>query len=113
MFSFLFKGKSTNFSYVKIGEIINHYHKPYCHKVINKERINYLSNKFINNFDPITPLYFCVYKHKRYIIDGAHRLECYKDNKYLHDYQIPIIDIFVKNEEDIYKYFMIINDQQK
>ncbi len=111
MLSFLYKGKSTRYSLIKIGEIINHYYIPECQRTIIKERINTLNNSIIIKFDPITPLYFCVYKHKRYIIDGIHRLECYKDNKQLHNYNIPIIDIFTDKEEDIERYFILINDQ--
>ena len=111
MLSFLYKGKNSRYSLIKVGEIINYYSIPKCQRNIQEERIKILNDNMLMKFDPITPLYFCVYKHKRYVIDGNHRLECYKINKYLHDYQIPIIDIFTNEEEDIYKYFTLINDQ--
>lgn len=111
MLSFLYKGKNNRYSLIKIGDIINHYYIPEYRRHIEEERIKILNDNIVMNFDPITPLYFCVYKHKRYIIDGVHRLECYKINKYLHNYQIPIIDIFINNKEDINRYFILINDQ--
>lgn len=111
MLSFLYKGKNTRYSFVKIGDIINNYSIPNCQRNIKKERVKILNDNIMMKFDPITPLYFCVYKHKRYVLDGSHRLECYKISKYLHDNSIPIIDIFTNEEEDIYKYFTLINDQ--
>ena len=51
-------------------------------------------------FNPIVPLYFCVYKNKRYIIDGQHRLNCYKNNENLLNKEIPIIDIYINNEDE-------------
>jgi len=111
MFSFLYKGKNNRYSLVKIGDIINNYSIPNCQRHIKKERVKFLNDSIMMSFNPITPLYFCVYKNKRYIIDGSHRLECYKISKYLHDHSIPIIDIFTNDESDIYKYFTLINDQ--
>ena len=111
MFSFLYKGNNSRYSLVKIGDIINNYSIPNCRKHIKKERVKILNDSIIMNFDPITPLYFCVYKNTRYIIDGSHRLECYKNTQYLHIHSIPIIDIFTNEESDIYKYFTLINDQ--
>lgn len=111
MLSYLFKGKSTNYSFIKISDIINFYHIPLFQRAVVKEGLDKLDQNIIKEFNPITPIYFCVYKHKRYVIDGVHRLEYYKMNNKLHDYQIPIIDIFTDNEEDIYKYFILINDQ--
>lgn len=111
MFSFLYKGKNNRYSLVKISDIINNYSIPNCKRHIKKERVKFLNDSIMMSFDPITPLYFCVYKHKRYVIDGSHRLECYKTSKYLHNCQIPIIDIFTDKEDDIYKYFTLINDQ--
>lgn len=111
MFSFLYKWKNNRYSLVKIGDIINNYSIPNCQRHIKKERVNFLNDSIMMSFNPITPLYFCVYKNKRYIIDGSHRLECYKISKYLHDHSIPIIDIFTNDESDIYNYFTLINDQ--
>jgi len=110
MLSFLSSKKPSKYSLEKIGNIINNYNIPTCQRSILKNRVDVLNDNILIKFNPITPIYFCMYKNKRYVIDGQHRLECYKNNKHLINSQIPIIDIFVDNKNDIYEYFKIIND---
>lgn len=91
------------------NKIENNYYIPNCQRSLDKDRLSILNTNLTKDFNPITPLYFCVYKHKRYIIDGQHRLNCYKNNNLL-DNEIPIIDIYIEKEEEIDYYFKLIND---
>ena len=100
----------TEYSLIKIIDIINNYLVPDFQRSVVCNRVNILSNSVLLKFNPITPLYFCIYENQRYIIDGQHRLECYKLNKNLHNENISIIDIFIKNKEDMNYYFKLIND---
>lgn len=115
----------SKYSLISITELFNfnkgnvdiNYKIPKCQRTLDNNRLIILNNNLIENFNPITPLYFCVYKHKRYIIDGQHRLNCYKKillDQNLKDViinkNIPIIDIYIDNEKEIDYYFRLIND---
>jgi len=103
---FTFKSK---YSLEITGNLINNYIIPNCQRPIHPERLASLSNNIYLKFNPITPLYFCVYNNNRYIIDGQHRLLIYQKFNLI-DKKIPIIDIYIDKEEDIYEYFKLIND---
>lgn len=110
MFSFLTKRPNSKYSLIKIGNIINEYYIPNIQRNVINNRVDILSNNVLLKFNPITPLYFCIFENKRYVIDGQHRLECYKLNESLLNESIPIIDIIVNDREEINYYFKLIND---
>jgi hypothetical protein len=99
----------SRYSLEIVNNLVNNYIIPNCQRPFDKDRIKLLNNNFKLNFNPVVPLYFCIYNNKRYIVDGNHRLECYKQSNLL-DKKIPIIDIFVNKEDEIYYYFKLIND---
>jgi hypothetical protein len=105
-----YKKVVSQYSLIKIKEIINKYKIPKFQRNVVNDRVNILSDNVLSNFNPITPIYFCMYKNERYVIDGQHRLECYKSNTYLFNENIPIIDIFIEKKEDMDLYFKLIND---
>ena len=112
MFSSFFnklKPKSK-YSIISTKELINNYFIPKCQRSLDNNRLKVLDINLIKYFNPIVPLYFCVYKNKRYIIDGQHRLNCYKNNEKLVNEEIPIIDIYIDNKDEIDYYFRLIND---
>ena len=45
------------------------------------------------SFKPITPLYFVLYQNKKYIIDGLHRLNVYKNNTRFLDEKISATEV--------------------
>lgn len=100
----------SKYSIIPIKQLINNYFIPKCQRSLDNDRLKVLDINLIKYFNPIVPLYFCVYKNKRYIIDGQHRLNCYKNNKNLVNEEIPIIDIYIDNEDKIDYYFRLIND---
>ena len=107
----------TNLIQINGYNINTNYKIPKCQRSLDNNRIQELNENLIKKFNPVTPLYFCIYKNKRYIIDGQHRLNCYKKllldknlNKIINNKEIPIIDIFINNENEIDYYFKLIND---
>lgn len=124
MLSLFYNFRNNRYSLIKISDIITNYNFPFDKDFIknNKTKNNSIENTIIENtienldkkimikFNPITPIYFTVYKNKRYVIDGIHRLECYKKNKYLHNHKIPIIDIYINEKKEIYEYYKLINN---
>ena len=107
-----FQTDKIKYRYEKIKDIIkSDIYRPDCQRYIDNSRISEMLEDFNNNFEPVTPLYFCIYNHQRWIIDGQHRLEVYRNfKKYLNE-KIPIVDIYVKEQKEIYKYFLLINNQ--
>lgn len=112
MFESFFNKISPKQSYSMelVSNLINNYKIPKCQRPINKERIILLSNNFKIKFNPITPIYFCVYNNNRYVVDGNHRLMCYTNDELIKTKKIPIIDIYVNDENEIFEYFKLIND---
>jgi len=102
----------SKYSIISIKQLINNYYIPKCQRPLDNDRLKILETNLKKCFHPIVPLYFCVYKNKRYIIDGQHRLNCYINNKnqQLINKEIPIIDIYIHEENDIDYYFRLIND---
>lgn len=94
----------------KIKKVLQ-YHRPTCQRRISEERINMMKQRFLENFNPITPIYFCKLGNKRWVIDGQHRLATYKELLELHEKDILYIDIHIIDEQEIEKYFHLINDQ--
>ena len=74
---------NVRYSLIKVKDILNIYSIPKYSKKILKKNLNELNNKMIFKFQPITPLYFVLFQDQRYIIDGLHRLEIYKNNHLL------------------------------
>ena len=70
----------SKYSIIPIKQLINNYFIPKCQRSLDNDRLKILDINLTKYFNPIVPLYFCVYKNKRYIIDGQHRLNCYKNN---------------------------------
>lgn len=104
---------NVRYSLVKVKDILNIYSIPkYSKKLINNN-LNELNNKMIFKFQPITPLYFVLFKNQRYIIDGLHRLEIYKNNHLLQESIIPIVDILAEEYNDINTYFDLVNKNNK
>ena len=101
-----------NYSIISIKELINHNLK-YTNPTICSDRLSKLTNKIIFNHLPFTPIYIANFNKKQYILDGHHRFKIYKDNKdnnYLINKRVPIIDIFIKDLSEINMYYNIIND---
>jgi hypothetical protein len=105
-----FKFNNIKYSLVKVKDIINIYTIPKCQRNSLLDRINYLDKTMFFKFMPITPIYFVIFKNNKYIIDGLHRLEVYKQNKIYLEEKIPIVEILANIEDDIYNYFKLIND---
>lgn len=80
------------------------------YKNVKSNKCNKLINNMIYKFQPINPLYFIIYKNRRYIIDGYKRLDIYKSNNIFKDYTIPIVEIIANNENEIQEYFNLINN---
>lgn len=105
-----FKTDNIKYSLIKIRDLINNYTIPKCQRKSLKSRIELLNNSMTFSFNPVTPLYFVLYKNEKYIIDGLHRLNVYKSNQSFLDKKIPIVEINVYQESEIEKYFKLIND---
>jgi hypothetical protein len=105
-----FRFNNIKYSLVKVKDILNIYTIPKCQRKSLSDRINHLDKHMFFKFLPITPLYFVIYQNQKFIIDGLHRLEVYKNNKTFLDEKIPIVEILANTEEDIYNYFKLIND---
>lgn len=110
MLSFMYQKQVSKYSLVSIKDIINEYLIPGFQRNVVNDRVKLLNDNVLLKFNPITPIYFCIYKNKRYVIDGQHRLQCYKLNTQLLNKSIPIIDIYIEKKEDMYIYFKLIND---
>lgn len=93
---------------LKIG-----YERPNCQRRIDESHISVMRVDFEKMFNPVTPLYFCKLNKKRWIIDGQHRLKLYSDYKELENERVPIIEIIVKEQKDIYEYFKLINTHKE
>jgi hypothetical protein len=105
-----FKYNNIKYSLVKVKDIINIYTIPKCQKLSLYDIIKYLDNNMFLSFNPITPLYFVLFQNKKYIIDGLHRLNVYKNNSIFLDEKIPVVEIQAHDEQDIEKYFNLINE---
>lgn len=111
LFKFYKNDVKIKFQLEKIKDIMKmDYHLPKCQRRINDERINIMSDNFKTNFNPITPIYFCIFNKKRYVIDGQHRLTTYKSLTELYNTKIPVVEIQISNEKEMYNYFKLIND---
>lgn len=97
------------YSLIKIKDLINNYQTLDYKKNINSDKIQNLNNKVIFKFDPVVPIYFGMYNNNRYIIDGIHRLEVYKNYKYLFEEKIPIVEITISHLDELKKYNVLIN----
>lgn len=100
----------SSYSLETVSNLINQFKIPKCQRPINKDRLNLLSDSIKIKFNPITPIYFCVYNNYRYLINGQHRMECYSNDELIKKRKIPIIDIYVNDEAEIFEYFKLIND---
>ena len=108
MFEFLWKNKPVELKLEKIQNILN-YKRPPCQRPIDITHLSILTD-VLNDFKPITPIYFCYYNGINFVIDGQHRLEIFKnDTTYLNKY-VPVIKIKVQEEKEIYEMFKLIND---
>lgn len=105
-----FKNQNVKYSLVKIKDIINKCAIPKCQRPSINDRINTLSEKMLFSFNPITPLYFVSFNETKYLIDGLHRMNIYKNNPSYLNHKIPIVEIQAHSESDIEKYFNLIND---
>lgn len=108
--------KSKNkikYRFEKIKNILkdNKIDVPKCQRRINEDRLSVMKVNFKNKFNPITPIYLCLWNNKRWIIDGQHRLKLYSEVKELMNEKIPIIEIYVKSEAEVNEYFLLINEQ--
>jgi len=112
MFDALFSKFSPTSAYSLeiVSNLINKYKIPKCQRPINKDRLTNLSNNVKIKFNPITPIYFCVYNNERWLIDGQHRIFAYSNDELIKKKKIPIIDIYINNEDEIFEYFKLIND---
>jgi hypothetical protein len=105
-----FKYQNIKYSLVKVKDIINIYTIPKCQRISLHDRIKHLDKHMFFSFKPITPIYFVLFNNKKYIIDGLHRLNVYKNNTRFLDEKIPIVEIQVHEEKEIDIYFKLIND---
>ena len=109
--SFLSKYNSkSSYSLEIIANLINKYQIPKFQRPLNVDRLNSLSNNIKLKFNPITPIYFCVLNSQRWLIDGQHRIFAYTNDELIKKQKIPIIDIYVNDEDEIFEYFKLIND---
>lgn len=112
LFKFWNNNNKVRYRFEKIKDVlISNISYPKCQREIKQDRIKELQNDFKKYFNPITPIYFCVWNKKRWVIDGQHRLKTYYNSQNIGNTKIPIVDIYVKNEKEISKYFMLINNQ--
>lgn len=105
-----FRYKNAKYSLVKVKDIINNFKIPNCQRNSLISRINDLNKSMNFSFKPITPLYFVLFDDNKYIIDGLHRLNVYKQDLIFLEEKIPIVEILASNEKDIDYYFKLIND---
>lgn len=105
-----FRYNNIKYSLVKVKDLINIYTIPKCQRQSIQDRIKLLDNNMFFSFNPVTPLYFVLFKNQKYIIDGLHRLNVYKNNTRFLEEKIPIVEILAYEESDIEKYFKLIND---
>ena len=109
MFEFLWKNKPVELKLEKIKNILN-YDIPPCQRPIDETHISILSEVLNNEFKPITPIYFCNYNNRNYVIDGQHRLQIFKNNNIYWNKENPIIKIKVQEPKEIYEMFQVINN---
>ena len=100
----------SSYSLELVSNLVNKYKIPKCQRPLDKNRLDALANNVKIKFNPITPVYFCVYNNERYIVDGNHRLTTYSNDELIKKRKIPIIDIYVNDEDEIFEYFKLIND---
>ena len=105
-----FKYKNAKYSLVKVKDIIHNFKIPNCQRNSLISRIDDLNKSMNFSFKPITPLYFVLFDDNKYIIDGLHRLNVYKQDLIFLEEKIPIVEILASNEKDIDYYFKLIND---
>ena len=112
LFKYFYNSNKIKYRFEKIKDIIKlDYHTPGCQRRINNSRVSFMKEEINKNFVPVTPIYFCNWKKERYVIDGQHRLQAYSQNKDVYDKKIPVVEIFVEEQKDIYDYFLLINEQ--
>lgn len=108
-----FRVNNIKYSLIKIKDLINTYKIPVCQRQVLNDRVKHLDNQIVFKFNPITPIYFVLYKNERYLIDGLHRMEVYKKYNYLLEEKIPIVEIVSSSETELYNYFTLINDNMQ
>ena len=108
-----FRINNIKYSLVKIKDILNTYKIPSCQRQVLNDRVKHLDNQIVFKFNPITPVYFVLYKNNRYLIDGLHRMEVYKKYNYLLEEKIPIVEILATCENELNNYFTLINDNMQ
>lgn len=112
IFKYFRNEDKIKYRFEKVKDVLNSkIFRPECQRYIEETRVSEMKVNFEQNFNPITPLYFCVLNNKRYIIDGQHRLETYRHFKKYFNEKIPIVEIHIKEKKEIYDYFLIINNQ--
>ena len=108
-----FKHDKQTFKKEKIKHILK---TNYCipntiQRDIENDRIQELREEFDQDFEPLTPIYFCVMNKQRYLIDGQHRLDIFRKNVKYANESIWVSEIEVENMEEMNKAFKIINNQ--
>lgn len=104
----------VKFKMVQIKKVLKDgYERPKCQRRIDESHISIMRVDFENVFNPITPIYFCIWNKKRWVIDGQHRLKLYSEYKELLNERIPLMEIVVKEKKDIYEYFKLINNHKE
>ncbi len=78
---------------------------------VEQGRIDELSRDFENDFLPFTPIYFCILNKQRYLVDGQHRLEIFKNKCEYSKIYIWVSEIEVETEQELKSVFKIINNQ--
>lgn len=112
LFKYFFQDVKIKYRYEKIKDIIKtEYIRPDCQRYISEDRINEMGENIKIHLQAITPIYFCIFNKKRYVIDGQHRLKIYENLKKYDNIKIPIVDIYVNKKKEIYDYFLLINNQ--
>ena len=81
-------------------------------RLLNDSHIENLTKKIQNNPQFITPFYIGILNNKKYILDGQHRFYIIKNLKSLlnNDLKLNIIYSNFTNENEMFNYFNIIND---
>lgn len=101
-----------NYSFINIENLIETKIE-YTNLNLCSKRLSYLNNQFIFSHKPITPIYIGNLNNKLILLDGHYRLEIYKKNKennYLINNKIPIVNISIDNIEEFKVLFEQINN---
>lgn len=81
-------------------------------RLLNDSHVENLTKKIQNNPQFITPFYIGILNNKKYILDGQHRFYIIKNLKSIlnNDLKLNIIYSNFTNENEMFNYFNIIND---